>query len=269
MYPQFFVFIDGEADLKLTAIIKGLWDLGYMPFVDGENKDNNDWFKNNLKTCEYRLYWFEEDGSFIASTEGEEPDLLVVFSEGLKVTNEEWDLMTNLIRKIHCTSKEQVSDETMEKVLKVFQRPPKVVAENKNENEVVELPKSYAFRSMIVGDTAFYEIVKPNVIEPYVTMVEDYKKYPMDMFTNWFHCFSFGVSGYDAAFLHQLFRNVNGGGELNLEDEFRKRVMRVKSIEDEPRIWRNSLENVIEMYEGVGEGGKRKRISGISMNKKV
>jgi hypothetical protein len=29
------------------------------------------------------------------------------------------------------------------------------------------------------------------------------------------------------------------------------------------------LENVIDLYEGVGEGGNRKRISGISVNKKV
>ena len=267
MYPQFFCFVDKEADPKMSSVIKELWDLGYMPFVDGVHKSNQEWFKSNLKGCDYRLYWFDDENftnGVLGDFEGD-PDLLVVFSSGLTVSGYEWELMDTLIEKVYFKS--ELCDETLEEIFQIFEKPPRVEAEKKKE-EVVELPKSYSFRSMIVGEDAFYEIVKPNTLEPYVTMVKDYKEYPMDMFTNWFKCLSFGVSGYDAAFIYQLFRNVVGG-ELDLEDEFRKRVERVVNEDDEPRIWRKKLEEVIDMYQEKGIDGKRKRMEMDSMNKKV
>jgi hypothetical protein len=271
MYPQFFVFVEGEPELKLVGIIKGLLDLGYAPFVDGQNKSNENWFKQNLKNCQYRLYWFDEDGDFEDGLLGDDdkPDLLVAFSEGLEIGDNEWDLMTSLIKKVHCTNKEEVSDERMNEVFRIFEKPPKVEANKNEEKEVVALPTAYSFRSMVVENKAFFEIVKPNVIEPYVTMVEDYEKFPYDQYTNWFKCFSFGVSVYDAAFINQLFKSHHGDEILDLEEEFKKRVERVKCEDDEPRIWRNSLENVVEMYQDGNLGDKRKRMSINTFNKKV
>lgn len=272
MYPQFFIFVEDEQEFKLVGIIKGLLDLGYAPFVDGQNKNNQNWFRENLKNCEYRLYWIDEDGSFVSGILGDfedPPDLLVAFSAGLKISDNEWDLMDVLIAKIHCANKEEISDEKMNEVFKVFEKPPKVEAIKKKEEEIVELPKAYSFRSMVVGKTAFFEIVKPNVIEPYVTRVDNYEQFPFDQYTNWFKCLSFGVSGYDAAFIHQLFRTHHGEKVLDLEDEFRKRVERVKCENDEPRIWRNCLENVLEMYRDGNLGEKRKRMDINTFNKKV
>jgi len=265
MYPQFFCFVDSEPELKLVGIIKGLLDLDYAPFVDAKNKDNKGWFRENLKHCEHRLYWFNEEGGFTAGIWNENlerPDLLVVFSAGVKVSLADWTLMGYLIQKVHCTSKISVSDEELEMVFKVFEKPSKVTNVVTEKEVVVKLPDSYAFRSAIIGDTAFFEIVKPNVIEPYVTMVEEYEKYPMDQYTNWFKCLSFGVSGYDAAFIHKLYREHHKK-DLDLEVEFKKRVERVLKLKDEPRIWRNSLENVMENYSSGGLNGvgdKRKMV---------
>ncbi len=273
MIPQFFVFVDGDTDPKHLGVIKGLLDYGYCPFVDSEKGNNQQWFADNLKVAEHRLYYLKDDHTTVmvyGDSDFKRPDILVAFSEGVQVGEENWDLMFKLISSLNCLSKTKIEADILQKAFEVFEKPLKVESKQTKVVSNPDLPKSYGFRFASVGAVGFYEIVKPNVEEPYVTMVEDYKSFPMDMYTNFFKCQSWGVSNSDLGFLRKLWLHHGETGELDLEKEYELRVKRVVDGGKEPLVWRNTLENVMEIYttavENVGE--KRKRPDIEIQNKK-
>jgi hypothetical protein len=272
MYPQFFVFIDKDVTLEQLGLVKGLIDHGYCPFVDNQRGEQKSWFDDNLKTCEHMLYFFDNE-NIISRRHGAlaftKPDLLVAFSEGIEVSDGDWRKMYELIKSCNCHAK-NVNENLVKEALELFEKPIK--AESKQpEKPAVPLPKAYGYRECFIGSVGFYEIVKPNVEEPYVTMVEDYKNFPMDVFTNWFKCQSFGVSNADAAFIYKLYERTNSSEKLDLEKEFEKRVQRVVDGGKEPLVWRNTLENVMDIYTSALEmegASKRKRYDGGMPRKK-
>lgn len=273
MIPQFFVFVDADSDPKHLAVIKGLLDHGYCPFVDSQKGNNEQWFTDNLRVCQHRLYYLVEDQTFSRSYEAgkfEKPDLLVAFSEGVEVSDEEWGLMNLFIHSLNCLVKTKIGEEDLKKFLDKFEKPLVVKPQQTKVVSNPDLPKSYGFRFASVGSVGFYEIVKPNVEEPYVTMVEDYKSFPMDMYTNFFKCQSWGVSNSDIGFLRKLWYHHGETGELDLEKEYELRVKRVVDGGKEPLVWRNTLENVMEIYTSTLDkvGDKRKRPDIEIQNKK-
>lgn len=273
MIPQFFVFVDSDPTPEQLGLVKGLLDYKFFPFVDGVNGDNLDWFKKNLQTCEYRLYCFR-DGKTNAYKDREmyKPDLLVAYSEGVEVCEYDWELMLKIVQKNYCLNTEKIDEDVLKLALDHFERPVTVEKkqEKKIESEVV-LPVAFGFRAAKIDKVSFYEIVKPNVLEPYVTLVEDIETYPMDMYTNWFKSQSFGVYEGDIAFLHKIWEHHGGKGVLNLEKEYEKRVKRCEGGEKEPLVWRSSLEKVMDIYKNARDcsqvGGKRKP-SSVEMRRK-
>lgn len=265
MTPQFFVFVENDTHPRHLALIKGLMDFGYYPFVDAKNGDDEAWFDKNLKNCEHRLYYLNEFTTELKH--GEEkfsrPDVLVAFSEGIEVKDVDWFWMGKFMGVLNCLQKQSQEevDEVVKDVWNRFEKPNVIKAEKKQEDLIKpDLPTAYGFRFASIGDIGFYEIVKPHVEEPYVTMVEDYKSHPMDMYTNFFKSQSWGVSNYDIAFLKQLWIHHGETEEFNLEKEYEKRIQRVLAGEKEPLVWRNTLENVMDIYsEAVEASGTKKR----------
>lgn len=274
MIPQFFVFVEDDTDPIHLALIKGLFDHDYFPFVDSKNGNNQAWFDQNLKSCPHMIFYLSDQSTrmkkYSSEDEFKKPDLLVAFSEGVLIDSSDWDHMYFLIKSMNCLDQPNKNPSMIEEALKRFEKPLMVKPESVKQ-EKIDLPTSYAFRFASVGDVGFYEIIKPNVIEPYVTMVEDYKNHPMDMYTNWFKCTSWGVSNADVSFMYQLWKHHGEEGILDLEKEYEKRVQRVLDGEKEPLVWRNSLENVIEIYEHAQSNTstrKRKNVSFEMCNKK-
>lgn len=275
MFPQFFVFIDqDEQTPQQLGAIKNLLDLGYTPFVDSVHGNQESWFKTNLVKCDHNLYYF--NGSSVNGEKYDEdkpftkPDLLVAFSEGINLSLQAWKEMDKLMARINVLNLHKVDIET---ALEMFERPVKQTASPpKAEDPPVEYSTAYKYRQSNVGDVKFYEIIKPYVEVPYVTMVEDDESFPFDKFTNWFKCTSFGVANSDVAFIHQLWKYYDGSGEkLDLEKMFEERVQRVLDGGKEPLVWRNTLENVVDIYTSAlesAEGGKRKKEEGEMMNKR-
>ena len=277
MIPQFFVFVEEDTSPQHLILIKGLLDLGYIPFVDNQKGNNEQWFKDNLKSCPHRLYRFDgEDvtGEIFGESVFQKPDLLVAFSEGVEVSEDDWALMNEFVFSFSVGIKMDSEEEEilLENVENVFKKPKKIEMEQKNKILTnTDLPKSYGFRFASVENVGFYEIVKPNVEEPYVTMVEDYKNFPMDMYTNFFKCTSWGVSNSDIAFMKKLWVHHGEAGYLNLEKEYEKRVQRVLDGGKEPLVWRNTLEHVIEIYHNAKDAkmkGKKREAEGMEIRNK-
>ena len=81
------------------------------------------------------------------------------------------------------------------------------------------------------------------------------------MFSGFFAASSWGAAIADIQFMNQLWKWKEMPGDFNCEAVVKARVDRVvKGGEKEPRVWRNTLENVVEIVEsGTYSGLSNKR----------
>jgi hypothetical protein len=252
----------GDNDADVAKRIKVFQSLGFVPLIDGKHGKDFQWFEETKGPN--RLFVLNDDDLYLEACEvrhlPEEVrvDVMISFNEGEEVSCKDWDTISEWVE--YNLKEGQGLNELDEQLLKILQRP--YVAE-RNDRKCTDIlgeaykkedtSDCYGFSEYLVVErkVKVYEITKPNVDRPYVTIVENYKGDDLDMFSGFFASSSWGVSNADIQFMQQLWKWKMMPGEFNCEKLVKTRVDRVvKEGEAEPRVWRNTLQNVVEIVKG-------------------
>lgn len=279
MIPTIIVFVETPSTPVETELIQKLLILGYAPLVDSKHGSDYFWFVQNTN-CPHRLFRLESECfSYTVDdldNDMDKIDLMIAFNQELELDSVQWGLISTWVCGLNPYCEDiQVSE------LELLEKPvvAPVVQTIKNtdllgeEPEIVNYPDCYGFRQIFKDDVAFYEITKPNTDRPYTTYVEGYQHKVKDLFSNFFISTSWGVSPADVAFLKELWKwkMMDTREEFDCENLLKERIDRCRNGEPEPKVYRKTIEDVMEMYFTVKEkvGEKRKGNGGNSSIKRL
>lgn len=279
MIPTIIVFVDTPTTDTETEMIQNLLKLGYNPLVDAKHGSDYFWFVQNTN-CPHRLFRLEAE-CFTYTVDDldhdmEKIDMIIAFNEEVNVDVVQWGKISNWVCGLnpYC---EEVKVHELEFLEKPIVAPLVQTIKNTDllgeEPEIVNYPDCYGFRQIFKDNVAFYEITKPNTDRPYTTYVEDYQSKVKDLFSNFFICTSWGVAPADINFLNELWKwkMMDTAEKFDCEKLLKDRIDRCRNGEPEPRVYRKTLEDVMEMYFTIKEkvGQKRKSIGGSSSIKRL
>jgi hypothetical protein len=279
MIPTIIVFVDTPASEHQSLVIDQLLKLGYAPLVDAKHGSEYGWFLENTH-CPHRLYRFDWE-CFTYTVEDldhdmEKVDLMIAFNEELELSNEQWKDILNWFCSLNPKC-EEIEIYDLQFLEKPTVAPNVQIIKNTDllgeEPEIVNYPDCYGFRQIFKDNIAFYEITKPHTDRPYTTYVEDYQNKVKDLFSNFFISTSWGVAPADINFLKELWKwkMMDTSEEFDCEKLLKERIDRCRNGEPEPRVYRKTLEDVMEMYFTIKEkvGEKRKVAGGNSSIKRL
>jgi|DEB19_MinimDraft_2_1074335.scaffolds.fasta_scaffold04412_1 hypothetical protein len=268
MIPTIIVFVSTPCTVNQSTFINRLLKSGYGPLVDSVHQGDNGWLAENTK-CPHILYNLDENIScgFEETGLDMQMDVLVAFNWEVEISSVQWKEI----------SKWLAGDlQELEWLEKPVVAP--VVQQIKNtdllgeEPELVTYPDCYGFRQFFKDNVGFFEITKPNTDRPFTTYVEKYSENGKDLFSNFFISTAWGVARDDLAFLKELWKwkMMDTGEELDCEKLLKERIERCQNGEPEPRVYRKSLEDVMEIYVKITAmvGEKRQRQNGESSRKR-
>jgi hypothetical protein len=206
--------------------------LGYPVYMDFVNRENSQWRMENKDSffyyCDAKTVWVCEDDDL--------PDLQITSSDPM----EDEEVMMLWL------------EDLLDGKLEPFPNCDPPVA------QLLELPKyeiqlgakEYELENKLVNDCMFYQVTKPHVDRPYVTVVRDFsKKGHRRFFTNLFVCSSWGVCSKDIMFLKKVWEHFDMEGDMDLDDLMKEATQACKypELETEPEVWRTSLDKVLEI----------------------
>jgi hypothetical protein len=270
MIPTIFIFVENPSTLAQNRLIARLLELGYGPLVDSVHRGDYVWFMENTK-CPNILYCLQDDHSWheIDKYNINAIDVMISFNQDVKVSEQQWKEISTWLSLIH-----DAAD------LAWLEKPvvAPVVQKIKNtdvlgeEPELVTYPDCYGFRQFFKDNVAFFEITKPHTDRPFTTYVENYSQNGKDLFSNFFISTAWGVAKEDVAFLKELWKwkMMDTGEEFDCEKLLKDRIERCQNGEPEPRVYRKSLEDVMEIYVKITAlvGEKRRFQNGESSRKR-
>ena len=269
--PTIYIFPHGHNDVEVAQRIIAFQSLGFVPLVDAMHGRDVQWFKETKGP--HRLFILDNDTYVEPFTcrdlRDEAIDVMICFNEDEDISCLEWDVICSWVE--NNLNGDRGSRELDEKLLEILKKPfiaepvvdrkcTDILGEAFVEEEVKDC---YGYREFLVADkkVKVYEITKPFVDRPYVTVVENFDGSDVDMFSGFFAASSWGVSNDDIQFMTQLWKWKLLPGEFDCNELVKARVDRVvKGGEPEPRVWRNTLENVVDVVErGTYKGLSTKR----------
>jgi len=121
--------------------------------------------------------------------------------------------------------------------------------------------ESYGYREHICAEQDFLivEIKKPHTDKPYVTVIREYSKNGFrDIFCNFYVCASWGACNEDTAFLQQVWSWKMMTGNFDCNEEVKRKAEKVQQgLAEAPKVWRSSLEKILDIikdpkYKGLG-----------------
>lgn len=207
--------------------------LGYPVYMDFVNRESAQWREQNKDSfffyCDAKTIWNCDDDDL--------PDLQITSSDSM----ESGEVLMEWL------------EDLLDGKLKVYPYcdPPKA--------QLIELPKyemklgakEYELETVLVNDCMFYQVTKPHVDRPYVTVVRDFSaKGHKRFFTNLFVCSSWGVASKDIQFLKQVWEWLEMEGEMDLDSLMKEATEACKypGLETEPEVWRTDLDKVLEIF---------------------
>lgn len=126
-----------------------------------------------------------------------------------------------------------------------------------------DLPLQYSYRQFHhpESDCLIVEITKPMTDRPYTTLIKEYTKNgDRDVFCNFYACPSWGVADSDTVFLQKLWDSKMKEGVFDCNAEVKEKIRKVESgEEEEPKVWRNTLDKVLDIITATGYKGLGKR----------
>lgn len=209
-------------------------DLGYPVYMDFINRGNKQWRHINKETSFF--YYFDGNPAMLWSCgNDDEADLQLTpcdpsdGGDGLLYWMEEL-IDGNVKVYPYCD-------------------PPKAQIVELPVFENVEGSKEYTLETKLVNDCMFYQVVKPFVDRPYVTVVRDFEKNGHKrFFTNLFVCNSWGIASKDIQFLHKAWEWFNMEGVMDLDVLMKEATEACNGLETEPEVWRSDMKSVLKIF---------------------
>jgi hypothetical protein len=253
---MFFIFTNTPPTFDQQYYVSKFLNYGYQPLVDGIHNSDYNWFVNNFKNS-YRFYNVDENKKVYSYTvEDLNPEMYipvlfaVVYNDDEIVDNERWSQIRKFIEDM-LTDPNSANAEG----LNLF-TPTSVVPILNPIAVNTELSDRYELRYQYIDakDIMIYEIVKPNVDLPYVTLVRNFSTNGhTEFFTNLFVCPSWGIVKEDIGFLKQVWKEFRMRNEFNLEKLMKEATEKCypqtgKPLQCEPEVYRKSMEQVLHRF---------------------
>lgn len=228
----------------------------YTVLVDFKHGCDADYFNNHVAGKSY-LYTFDKDFKKIAKVDIEDipVDLMICFNEDENPPENCEDIILAAIN----------GDETAWPNFEALLAKPVWIKSHPivEETKAQPLPEEYRYREFHHegSDCLIVEIIKPYTDKPYTTLIKEYsKKGGRDVFCNFYACPSWGVSDSDTIFLQKVWESKLMVGVFDCNVEVAEKIRKVESgIEEEPKVWRNTLDKVLEIITATGYKGLGKR----------
>lgn len=272
MIPTIIVFVSSPSTLNPGKFIDRLLKLGYGPLVDSVHRSDHGWLLENTK-CPHIFYSLEDDISFhIEEISILNADVMVAFNNDVKVSQTQWTEISNWLSDLNLGGTVNELAWLEKPVIAPIVQPIKNTDMLGEEPELITYPDCYGFRQFFKEDVAFFEITKPHTDRPFSTYVEKYAENGKDLFSNFFISTAWGVAREDVSFLKELWKwkMLDTGEEFDCEKLLQERIERCRNGEPEPRVYRKSLEDVMEIYTNITSlvGEKRRMSNGESCKKR-
>lgn len=243
MAPFFTVFCHNPSTPEETELVV-LLEKVYSVFIDSEldsiiverkYKESNARFFGRHRG-EWKMYTVDKVAEI-------PPSVVITFDIDTKVSDEEWEVLFTFIKTLDNVDEEIL--EATKKLIPVAQPNEKLTvaplrSSAKQNNE-------YMFSHFIdqQKDICICEIYKPFTELPYTCVIENFSVADfLPLFTSLFVCSSWGVSPKDIMFLKHLWNHLDMKGEFDLENRLKKVVEECKAGAPEPRVYRETLEDV-------------------------
>ncbi len=291
--PQIFVMVDDSeavgTEALETKILQQFHHHGFAPMVDSTHWRDYGWYVKNFApgTNHYRFFTGSY-GTRLVQFKTEDlgepgdggmrftPDFILCFLETDEISDEDWRavyswLGAEILAIPH-------GDPASIEAGRLFLNQPTIaplvlaspaVTEEESRPSGKSTQDHYGFRYFHLEprDIMVYEVVKPHTDLPYTTLTTEYSaRGHLPFFSSLFINTTWGVCNTDIAFLRQVWSYLCMEGECDLERLFKDRVEAcfpspTRVPEQEPMVWRRSLEEIVERYSSgvVNRGGKRAR----------
>lgn len=243
MAPFFTLFCHRPSTLEETELVKAI-EKYYTVFIDSEL--DKEIIKRKYKNSNHRFFGKSNGGWVmyeIDHIDMIDPLIVLTFDLEKKVTLEEWGIAFNFVNNL--------DDEDFSIVEAMYELVPKAQENEKLTvaplKEVVKQNNEYMFSHFIdkEKDICICEIFKPFTDLPYSTVIENFSMVDfVPLFTSLFICSSWGVSPKDIMFLKHLWNHLDMKGEFDLENRLKKVVKDCENGAPEPRVYRETLEQV-------------------------
>lgn len=252
MAPFFTIFCDRKSTLKQTEIVKTL-EKYYVCFIDSEN--TAPLIKKKYAGSNHRFFGKDLDDWLMYEIDIVDlipPAFVLTFDVGTKVKREDWQLALDFVKTIFSYTPDQ------DIITKMYDLVPKAVTPDKisiaPKKDAVQGTNEYMFQYKVLDekDLCLCQIDKPFTDRPYTCAIANFSKEGfLPMFTAYYICSSWGVSPKDHVFLAHLWKYLDMAkdhGEINLEKRLRQNVEDCQNGKEEPRVYRKSIEEVIELF---------------------
>ncbi len=270
MIPTITVFVSHPITNTENDLVKKFVDLGFAPLVDATHKNSYDWFLNNVKDSNHRLFTIQNQNVYFYDvndlhTEMDfSPHMMIHWSDSFrKLEEEEWRSIREWIKYKFFTCYDYIDYLTKEiTAADELMKRPFTDKREMTEEKVAKHQDYYAFKTFFIEDkdTMLYEIFKPHTDLPYTSVIRNFStRGHKAFFPTLYICNSWGVSRHDLPFLSFMWK------QLDLKDEFDMDKMLKEAtekcypsangeIQSEPEVYRRTIEDVLLILQTQQDG---------------
>ena len=253
MAPYFTIFCDKQSTLQQTEIVRTL-EKYYLCFIDSEN--TAPLIKRKYTGSNHKFFGKDIDDWLMYEVDIVDvipPAFSLTFDVGVKVKKSEWQQAFDFVKTIFSTLPDQT---IIDKMYELVPKPPpaeKITVAPKKD--AVKQNNEYMFEHFIdkEKDLCFCQIEKPFTDRPYTCVIENFSKEDfVPMFTAFYICQSWGVAPQDHVFLAHIWKHLDMNvkyGKLDLEKRLLKNIEDCQNGKPEPRVYRDYIQDVIDLFE--------------------
>lgn len=253
MAPYFTLFCDRKATPEQTEVARTL-EKYYLCFVDSEN--TAPLIKKKYATSNHKFFgkdlgeWLMYEVDVVDCIP---PSFVLTFDVGTKIKKHEWQLVYDFVKTIFSYEPDQNIVDQMYALVPKATIPEKISITPRKD--AVKQNNEYMFDHFVdkEKDLCFCQVEKPFTDRPYTCVIENFSKEDfLPMFTAYYVCQSWGVCAQDHMFLAHLWKFLDMKdrfGDLDLEKRLMKTVEECKNGKPEPRVYRQPIKEVVELFD--------------------
>ena len=244
--------------------VEALESRKYAVMADFMHRKDLNWFQNEVAGVPFMFSRTPDDLSRITLAQVEDwgVEIMICFDEDVELTPEQ----VQIVEKVFTGLGGDIPEDVWLAFEEFVAKPVWITGEIPNSKDSGDEPNTcdhYQFRQFhcVEQDCLIAEVKKPHVDRAYVTLIRDYSsKGERDLFCNFYACPSWGVADGDNIFMQKLWESKGMDGVYDCNAEVKSKIDKVEAgLEPEPKVWRSTLEKVLEIVTNVGYKGLGKR----------
>jgi hypothetical protein len=273
MIPTITVFVSQPVTNIENDLVKRFIDLGFAPLVDSTHRNSYNWFENNVKNTNHRLFTFENQNVYFYDANDLHPEMDFIpnvmihwSASDRQVADEEWRSIREWLKYKFFTCYDYIDYLTKEitETDKFMKRPftdKRDLGSTEKENWPTH-KDHYSFKTFLIEDkdTMLYEIWKPNTDMPYTSVIRSFsKRGHRAFFPTLYICNSWGVSRHDLPFLSFMWKQLDQKDDFDMDKMLKEATEKcypssTGEVELEPEVYRRTIDDVLLILQTQQDG---------------